>query len=54
MKRIKNKKGQIAVEYIMAAAFLFAAFALFYKYYSWITPKQFEQGAKIILTVNEE
>mgnify|MGYP003994488481 FL=1 len=54
MKKIKNKKGQIAVEYIMAAAFLFAAFALFYKYYSWITPKQFEQGAKIILTVNEE
>lgn len=50
----KNRKGQIAVEYILATAFLFAAFALFYKYYSWITPQQFENGAKVILTVHED
>ena len=35
----------------MTTAALFVAFVIFYKYYSWIVPKQFEQGAKIILSV---
>jgi len=48
-----NKRGQTSLEYIMTTAALFVAFVLFYKYYSWIVPKQFEQGAKIILAVYE-
>ena len=51
MKR--NKKGQAAGEYILTTAALFVAFVLFYKYYSWVVPQQFEQGAKIILSVYE-
>ena len=50
---IKNKKGQTAVEYILTTAALFVAFIIFYKYYSWIVPKQYEQGAKVILSVYE-
>lgn len=49
--KFKNKKGQASVEYILTTAALFVAFVLFYKYYSWIVPKQFEQGAKVILSV---
>ena len=48
-----NNKGQAAIEYIITALALFAAFAIFYKSYSWVVPKQFEQGAKVILTVYE-
>ena len=48
-----NNKGQAAVEYIITALALFGAFAIFYKSFSWIAPKQFEQGAKIILAVYE-
>ena len=48
-----NKKGQAAVEYILTALALFVAFSIFYKSYSWLVPKQFEQGAKVILTVYE-
>lgn len=48
-----NNKGQAAVEYIITALALFTAFSIFYKSYSWIVPRQFEQGAKIILAVYE-
>ena len=48
-----NNKGQAALEYIVTTLALFAAFAIFYKSYSWIVPKQFEQGAKVILAVYE-
>jgi hypothetical protein len=51
--RFGNKKGQASVEYILTTAALFVAFVLFYKYYTWIVPKQFEQGAKIVLSVYE-
>ncbi len=50
---VKNKKGQTTVEYIMTTAALFIAFVLFYQLYSHIIPKQFESGAKIILSVYE-
>ena len=53
MKLLKNKRGQTSVEYIMTTAALFVAFVIFYKYYSWIVPKQFEQGAAVILSVYE-
>jgi len=53
MRLLKNKKGQTSVEYIMTTAALFVAFVIFYKYYSWVVPKQFEQGAKVILAVYE-
>jgi len=53
IRLIKNKKGQTIAEYIMTTGFLFVAFVLFYKTYSWIVPKQFEQGAKVILAVYE-
>ena len=49
----KNNKGQAAFEYILTTLALFTAFAIFYKSYSWVVPKQFEQGAKIILAVYE-
>ena len=50
---VKNKKGQTTVEYIITTAALFIAFVLFYQLYSNIIPKQFESGAKIILSVYE-
>jgi uncharacterized protein (UPF0333 family) len=53
MKLLKSKKGQTSVEYIMTTAALFVAFVLFYKYYSWVVPRQFDQGAKVILAVYE-
>ena len=46
----KNKKGQTAVEYIVVAAGLFTAIISFYVLYSHLVPKQFDQGAKVILT----
>lgn len=49
----KNKKGQAAVEYILSALFLFAAFVLFYGLYSRLVPRQFDQGAQVILSVYE-
>jgi hypothetical protein len=49
----KNKVGQAAVEYILTTAALFGAFVIFYNYYTWIVPRQFENGAKMILTVYE-
>ena len=51
--QIKNKKGQATVEYIRTTAGLFVAFVVFYKYYTWVVPKQFEQGAKVVLAVYE-
>lgn len=45
-----NKKGQTAVEYIVIAAGLFGSLLAFYVLYSQLVPKQFEQGAKVILT----
>jgi len=53
MKKIKDKKGQVAIEYILTALALFGIFLIFHQSYSWIVPKQFEKGAKVILTVNE-
>ena len=50
---VKNKKGQTTVEYILTTAALFVAFVLFYQLYSHIIPMQFENGAKIILSVYE-
>ena len=50
---VKNKKGQTTVEYILTTAALFVAFVTFYQLYSYIIPRQFENGAKIILSVYE-
>ena len=47
---LSNKKGQTAVEYIVVAAGLFTAIISFYVLYSHMVPKQFDQGAKIILS----
>ncbi|MBR5151429.1 MAG: hypothetical protein IKW71_01175 [Elusimicrobiaceae bacterium] len=49
-KIVADKKGQGTVEYIIVAAGLMGAFLSFYVLYSHLVPKQFEQGAKIILT----
>ena len=49
-KVLLNKKGQTAVEYIVTAVGLFAAFLSFYVLYSHLVPQQFDQGAKVILT----
>jgi len=48
-KWLKNKKGQTAAEYIIVAAGLFTALISFYVLYSRFVPKQFDQGAKVIL-----
>ncbi|MBR3632545.1 MAG: hypothetical protein IKN49_05770 [Elusimicrobiaceae bacterium] len=48
---VVNKKGQTAVEYIITAFSLFGAFLAFYALYSNMVPQQFDQGAKVILSV---
>ena len=53
MRILRNKKGQSAAEYIITAASLFLALVAFYIAYSHIVPQQFEQGAKLILSVYE-
>lgn len=45
-----NRKGQTTVEYVVIAAGLFTAIISFYVLYSHLVPKQFDQGAKTILT----
>lgn len=47
----KNLKGQTAIEYVITAGALFGAFLAFYALYSNLVPQQFDQGAKLILTV---
>ncbi len=49
----RNKKGQTAMEYVLTTAAVFVAFTLFYKYYTWVVPKQYENGARVILAVYE-
>ena len=51
MKRQLSRRGQTAVEYVLTTAFLFSAFLAFYAFYSNLIPKQFDQGAKVILSV---
>lgn len=53
MAGVRNKKGQTTLEYVITTAALFAAFILFYQLYSHLVPKQFENGAKVILSVYE-
>jgi len=48
-KLLKGKRGQTAVEYLIVAAGLFVAIISFYVLYSRLVPKQFDQGAKVIL-----
>jgi len=48
-KKLLNKKGQTAVEYVIVAGVLFSMFLSFYVLYSHLVPQQFDQGAKIIL-----
>ena len=52
-KKKLNNKGQTAVEYIIVAGTLFGALLSFYVLYSHLAPKQFEQGAQVILTEYE-
>jgi len=49
-KKLLNKKGQSAVEYMVVAAGLFTAFISFYVLYSHLVPQQFDKGAQVILT----
>ena len=51
VKKLREKKGQTAVEYILTAAFLFGAFVAFYSLYSNLVPQQFDKAAKVILSV---
>jgi len=52
MKNIlKNRRGQAAVEYVLITVVLFGVFVIFYGVYSRLVPRQFEQGASIILSV---
>ncbi|WP_178338089.1 hypothetical protein [Candidatus Avelusimicrobium facis] len=48
---IRGKKGQTAIEYVITAGALFGAFLAFYALYSNLVPQQFDQGAKVILSV---
>jgi hypothetical protein len=50
-KQITGQKGQSAIEYVITAGALFGAFLAFYAFYSNLVPQQFDQGAKIILSV---
>ena len=49
-RTLANKKGQGATEYVVVVAGLVGAFLSFYVFYSHLVPKQFDQGAKLILT----
>ena len=51
IKSLLGRKGQTAIEYIITAGALFGAFLAFYALYSNLVPQQFDQGAKIILSV---
>lgn len=46
---LRSRKGQNAIEYVLITAALFSAFLAFYAFYSNLVPRQFDQGAKIIL-----
>lgn len=48
---IKNRRAQTSVEYILTTLMLFTVLLSFYILYSRTVPLQFEQGAKVILTV---
>ena len=48
-RTLANQKGQGTVEYIAVVAGLVGAFLSFYVFYSHLVPKQFDQGAKLIL-----
>ena len=50
-KIVQSRKGQTAIEYIITAGALFGGFLAFYALYSNLVPQQFDQGAKIILSV---
>ena len=52
-KKLLNKKGQTAGEYIVMAAVLFSMFISFYVLYSHLVPQQFDKGAGVILTEYE-
>lgn len=47
----KNKRGQMAVEYLLTMAMFFTALIGFYVFYSRVIPHQFDDGAQVILTV---
>ena len=47
---LHSRRGQNAVEYVLITAALFSAFMAFYAFYSNLVPKQFDQGARIILS----
>ncbi|ACC98761.1 hypothetical protein Emin_1211 [Elusimicrobium minutum Pei191] len=53
LKTLKSRSGQTAIEYIFTTVALFFVFLSFYIFYSKTVPLQFEQGAKVILTVYE-
>jgi len=49
---LKNKKGQTTIEYVVTTLVLLGVLVTFYVLYSRkIVPVQFEQGARVILTV---
>ena len=50
-RQLLSRKGQTALEYVITATALFGAFLAFYALYSNLVPQQFENGAKVILSV---
>lgn len=50
-RQVKSRTGQTAMEYVITTAALFSAFVAFYAFYSNLVPQQFDQGAKIVLSV---
>lgn len=50
-KQLAGRRGQTAIEYVITAGALFGAFLAFYALYSNLVPRQFDQGAKLILSV---
>lgn len=52
-QQLAGRRGQTAIEYVITAGALFGAFLAFYAFYSNLVPQQFDQGAKVILSVYE-
>jgi len=46
-----GKRGQTTVEYILTTLALLFVFVAMYRFFGWYMPKQFKQGAGIILTM---
>ncbi|MFH1618611.1 MAG: hypothetical protein ABIG11_01760 [bacterium] len=49
MRRLRDRRGQTAVEYILVTLVLFVAFAMMYRLLNEAVGKQFKGGAAVVV-----